>query len=42
VPFSFFNPWFWLGTLALAAPVWLHLRRRRQTNIITFSAVRFL
>jgi hypothetical protein len=42
VPFSFLNPWFWLGALALAAPVWLHLRRKQETNILPFSAVRFL
>src|SRR5438105_405405 len=42
MPFSFLNPWLWLGALALAAPVWLHLRRRRQSNLHRFSAVRFL
>src|SRR5437867_899092 len=42
MPFSFLNPWFWLGALAVAAPIWLHLRRRKQTNIVPFSAVRFL
>src|SRR6266404_827068 len=42
MPFSFLNPWFWLGALAVAAPVWLHLRRRKQTNLIQFSALRFL
>ena len=26
MPFSFLNPWLWLGALALAAPIWLHLR----------------
>ena len=40
--FSFLNPWFWLGALAVAAPVWLHLRRKRETNLIHFSALRFL
>ena len=42
MPFSFLNPWFWLGALAVAAPIWLHLRRRKQTNIVPFSALRFL
>ena len=32
MPFSFLNPWFWLGALAVAAPIWLHLRRKRETN----------
>jgi hypothetical protein len=42
LPFSFLNPWFWLGTLALAAPIWLHLRRKQETNLLQFSALRFL
>ena len=42
MPFSFLNPWFWLGALALAGPLWLHLRRRKESNLIRFSAVRFL
>ena len=42
MPFSFLNPWFWLGALAIAAPIWLHLRRRRETNIVEFTALRFL
>src|SRR2546425_1838508 len=42
MPFSFLNPWFWLGALAVAAPVWLHLRRKKQTNLVQFSALRFL
>src|SRR3974377_2481690 len=42
MPFAFLNPWFWLGALALAAPIWLHLRRRRETNLLEFSALRFL
>ena len=42
MPFSFLNPWVWLGALAIAAPLWLHLRRKRETNVIRFSAVRFL
>ncbi|HTL59384.1 MAG TPA: BatA and WFA domain-containing protein [Candidatus Limnocylindrales bacterium] len=42
MPFSFLHPWFWLGALAVAAPVWLHLRWKKETNLIRFSAVRFL
>ncbi len=42
MPFSFLNPWFWAGALAVAAPIWLHLRRKKQTNLIQFSALRFL
>jgi hypothetical protein len=42
MPFSFLNPWFWLGALAVAAPVVLHLRRKHETNLFRFSAVRFL
>src|SRR5512140_1117634 len=42
MPFSFLNPWFWLGALAVAAPVWLHLRRKRETNVVEFTALRFL
>jgi hypothetical protein len=40
--FSFLNPLFWLGALALAAPVWLHLRRKATTTQLKFSALRFL
>src|SRR5262245_48562043 len=42
MPFSFLNPWLWLGALALAAPLWLHLRRKQETNVFRFSALRFL
>ncbi len=42
MPLSFLNPWFWLGALAVAAPIWLHLRRKKETNLIRFSALRFL
>src|ERR1051326_3273374 len=42
MPFSFLNPWLWLGALAVAAPIWLHLRRKQETNLLRFSAVRFL
>lgn len=40
--FSFLNPWFWLGALALLGPVWLHLHHRKEKNLVRFSAVRFL
>jgi len=39
---SFLNPWLWLGALAVAAPVWLHLRRKNEQTLVRFSAVRFL
>ena len=42
MPFSFLNPWLLLGALAIAAPIWLHLRRKKETNLVQFSAVRFL
>src|SRR5262245_35200604 len=42
MPFSFVNPWLWLGALAVAAPLWLHLCRKEETNIVYFSALRFL
>ena len=31
-----------LGALAIAAPLWLHLRRKTETNLIKFSTLRFL
>ena len=40
--FSFLNPWFLLGALAVAAPIWLHLRRKTETNLLRFSTLRFL
>jgi hypothetical protein len=42
MPWSFLNPWFWLGALVVAAPIWLHLRRKRETNLVEFSALQFL
>jgi hypothetical protein len=42
MPWSFLNPWFWLGALVVAAPIWLHLRRKRETNVMEFTALRFL
>src|ERR1043165_8195086 len=40
--FSFLYPWLWLGAVAVAGPLYLHLRRKREHNLIRFSAVRFL
>lgn len=42
MPFSFLNPWLLLGALAIAAPLWLHLRRRTETNVLRFPTLRFL
>ena len=42
MPFSFANPWLLFGIMAVAAPLWLHLRRKKEINLIRFSAVRFL
>jgi hypothetical protein len=42
MPFSFLNPWFLLGAATVAFPLWLHLRRRQETNILSFSTLRFL
>jgi Aerotolerance regulator N-terminal len=39
---AFLYPLFWLGGLAVAAPLWLHLRRRAETSLVRFSAVQFL
>jgi len=39
---AFLYPLAWLGALAVAAPIWLHLRRRADTNLVRFSAMRFL
>jgi hypothetical protein len=42
MPFSFVNPWLLFGFVAVAAPLWLHLRRKKEINLVRFSAVRFL
>ena len=42
MPFFFLNPWFWLGALMVAAPIWLHLRRKRETNLVEFTGLGFL
>ena len=39
---NFLSPWFWLGLVALAAPLYLHLRRRDREDIVPFAALRFL
>ena len=39
---SFFYPLMWLAAAGVAAPLWLHLRRRDETDIVRFSAMRFL
>ena len=39
---NFLNPWLWLGLGALAAPVFLHLRRRDRETVVAFAALRFL
>jgi predicted negative regulator of RcsB-dependent stress response len=39
---SFLYPLAWLGALAVAFPIWLHLRRREESNLVRFSAMRFL
>src|SRR5204863_4791549 len=41
-PLTFLNPWCWLGALMLGIPIWLHPRRKSETNLMRFSAVRFL
>lgn len=38
---SFLHPWLWLGALALAIPVWLHLRAKRGP-VVAFPTLRFL
>ncbi len=40
--FFFFYPLAWLGALAIAAPLWLHLHRRHESNVVWFSALQFL
>jgi hypothetical protein len=42
MPFSFLNPWLLLGALAVAVPVWLHLRRKEEVNLFRFAALQFL
>lgn len=39
---AFQNPWLLLGLLAVAVPVWIHLRNRRQVTRVRWGAMRFL
>jgi hypothetical protein len=39
---NFLNPLFWFAALAIGVPVWLHLRRKPETDVVHFSALRFL
>lgn len=39
---SFFHPLFWLGALTVAAPIYLHLRRKQPRDLMLFSTLRFL
>ena len=39
---SFLNPLLWLGALALAVPIWLHLRHKPGSDAVPFSALQFL
>jgi hypothetical protein len=36
------NPWAFLGALAVAVPVLIHLLSRRQANVIRFPSLRFI
>jgi hypothetical protein len=39
---SFLYPLAWLAALGIAAPIWLHLQRRAEKNLVRFSAMQFL
>ena len=39
---GFLNPLFWVGVLAVAFPIWLHLRDRRVERVISLPTLRFL
>jgi len=39
---SFLYPLAWLGAAAVIAPIWLHLHRRQEPNVVRFSALQFL
>ena len=39
---SFLNPFFLIGSLALAVPVLIHLVRREKSEIVQFSSLMFL
>jgi len=42
VSLSFLYPLAWLGAVSIAVPIWLHLKRRTEDNLVAFSAMRFL
>ncbi|HEY7680666.1 MAG TPA: BatA and WFA domain-containing protein [Terriglobia bacterium] len=39
---GFLSPWFLLGALAVAVPIWVHLIRREQALRVPFSSLMFL
>lgn len=39
---SFLYPLMWLAALGIGVPLWLHLRRKEETGVVHFSAMRFL
>src|SRR5215470_13925420 len=39
---SFLNPFFFIGSLALAVPIIIHLVRREKSEIVPFSSLMFL
>src|SRR5438094_10384337 len=39
---SFLNPFFFIGSVALAIPILMHLVRREKSEIIPFSSLMFL
>ena len=39
---SFLNPFFLIGSLALAVPVLIHLVRREKSEVVRFSSLMFL
>ena len=39
---SLLYPLMALGVLAVGVPLWLHLRRRDEDNLVEFSTLRFL
>ena len=40
--FAFFYPLAWLGAIAIGVPIWLHLKRREDPDLVRFSALQFL
>jgi Mg-chelatase subunit ChlD len=39
---NFLNPFFFIGSLALAVPVLIHLVRKEKTEVVPFSSLMFL